>query len=173
MTKQRIFALFFAILFLLSSSSLVIALIVSKVESNDNSSSGNSSTSKTTSSNLAGTKLAGFTPTANITTLEISDIKVGSGSAVKPGDTVRVTYTGAVAATGIIFNSSGSQPVSLSLSSVIEGWAEGIPGMKVGGTRELLIPSNLAYGANPPSGSNIPPNAGLVFIVTLHSFSSS
>ncbi|HTB49185.1 MAG TPA: FKBP-type peptidyl-prolyl cis-trans isomerase, partial [Verrucomicrobiae bacterium] len=80
-----------------------------------------------------------------------------------------VDYTGAVASTGIIFQSSKDtgQPATLSLSQVIAGWSQGIPGMKVGGTRRLLIPAGLAYGSNPPSGSGIPANADLVFDVTL------
>ncbi|HSX32179.1 MAG TPA: FKBP-type peptidyl-prolyl cis-trans isomerase, partial [Candidatus Saccharimonadales bacterium] len=81
-----------------------------------------------------------------------------------------VDYTGAVAATGVIFQSSldSGQPVSFPLGNVIQGWQEGIPGMKVGGTRRLIIPAAKAYGASPPQGSNIPANADLVFDVTLH-----
>jgi FKBP-type peptidyl-prolyl cis-trans isomerase len=89
---------------------------------------------------------------------------------VKASDTITVDYTGAVAATGIIFQSSldSGQQATFALKQVIPGWTQGIPGMKVGGTRRLLIPANLAYGANPPSGSGIPANAALVFDVTVH-----
>jgi FKBP-type peptidyl-prolyl cis-trans isomerase len=75
-----------------------------------------------------------------------------------------------VASTGKIFQSSKDtgQPVPLSLSQVIAGWSQGIPGMKEGGTRRLLIPAALAYGAQPPQGSDIPANADLVFDVTVH-----
>jgi FKBP-type peptidyl-prolyl cis-trans isomerase len=58
------------------------------------------------------------------------------------------------------------------LNQVIPGWTEGIPGMKVGGKRRLLIPAAQAYGANPPSGSNIPANADLVFDITLYKIGS-
>ena len=119
---------------------------------------------------LAGTKLANFTPVASVPELHTTDTTVGTGAEVKAGDTVTVDYTGAIAATGVIFQSSkdSGQPVSFGLDQVIDGWKEGIPGMKVGGTRRVLIPAAKAYGANPPSGSGIPTNADLVFDVTLH-----
>lgn len=119
---------------------------------------------------LQGTQLANFTPIASVTQLEEEDTTPGTGATVQPGASVTVDYTGAVAATGTIFQSSKDtgQPVTLSLKQVIPGWTEGIPGMKVGGTRRLLIPAALAYGASPPSGSGIPPNAALVFDITLH-----
>ena len=122
---------------------------------------------------LQGTQLAGFTPTPSITELKTVDSAPGTGNTVKAGQTVTVDYTGAVAATGVVFQSSKDtgQPVSFPLSGVIAGWSQGIPGMKEGGTRRLLIPAALAYGANPPSGSGIPANADLVFDVTLHSIS--
>jgi FKBP-type peptidyl-prolyl cis-trans isomerase len=93
---------------------------------------------------------------------------------VKAGDTVTVDYTGAVAATGVIFQSSKDtgQPVSFSLDGVIKGWTDGLPGMKVGGTRRLIIPAGQAYGANPPAGSGIPANAPLVFDITLYKVGS-
>ena len=114
--------------------------------------------------------LSNFTPVAKVSTLEKIDTVVGTGAEVKAGDTVSVHYTGAVAATGAIFQSSkdfGTEPVTFPLSGVIKGWTDGIPGMKIGGTRRLVIPAAMAYGANPPSGSGIPANADLVFDVEL------
>ncbi|HUA13444.1 MAG TPA: FKBP-type peptidyl-prolyl cis-trans isomerase [Candidatus Sulfotelmatobacter sp.] len=170
--RERTFAAFGAILFLITSSALTIAAIVSNAQSSKSSSSGsNTSSSQNSSSSkkLAGTQLSNFTPTDSVPTLEAEDTTPGTGQTVKAGDTVTVEYTGAVASTGTIFQSSldTGQPVTLPLNQVIKGWQEGIPGMKVGGTRRLLIPANLAYGANPPSGSNIPANANLVFDVTV------
>jgi FKBP-type peptidyl-prolyl cis-trans isomerase len=182
--RDRAFAGFFAGLFLLTSSALTIGVIVTLVGQNKKPSDGASSTntSSTTNSNtntkasssmdkLQGTKLANFTPTASIGQLQEVDTTVGTGATVKAGQTVTVDYTGAVASTGVIFQSSKDtgQPVSFPLNQVIAGWSQGIPGMKVGGTRRLLIPAALAYGANPPAGSGIPANADLVFDVTLHS----
>lgn len=116
-----------------------------------------------------------FTPIDHIDKLQTIDTTVGTGEVVKPGDTVTVDYTGAVAATGVVFQSSldTGQPVTFSLSQVIKGWTDGIPGMKVCGTRRLLIPAAQAYGANPPAGSGIPANADLVFDVTLHAIGGS
>jgi FKBP-type peptidyl-prolyl cis-trans isomerase FkpA len=119
---------------------------------------------------LEGTQLQGFTPVQKVDSLQKIDTKEGTGEEVKPGATVTAHYTGAVAASGIIFQSSHdgkNQPIPFSLSSVIKGWTDGVPGMKVGGTRRLLIPADQAYGANPPAGSNIPPNADLVFDIEL------
>ena len=118
---------------------------------------------------LQGTKLSGFTPVSKIDKLQTIDQSAGSGQEAKASSTVTVHYTGAVASTGVIFQSSkdGGQPAEFALNQVIKGWTEGIPGMKVGGTRRLLIPAELAYGADPPQNSGIPANADLVFDVEL------
>lgn len=166
--RDRVVALVMAVLFFAFASSLTIAIIVEAVASHNKSNNSSTSTSSTSSSQAAGSALSGFTPTNNVPTLQSKDIKVGTGAVAQAGDTVTVDYTGAVASTGLIFQTTqGSQPVSLSLNQVIKGWQLGIPGMKVGGTRQLLIPADEAYGANPPSGSGIPANAPLVFNVTL------
>ncbi len=118
---------------------------------------------------LQGTKLANFTPVDSIPTLQTIDIKEGTGEVVRPGATVTAHYTGALAKDGVIFQSSHDtgEPIPFSLDGVIKGWTDGVPGMKVGGTRRLLIPAALAYGANPREGSGIPPNADLVFDIEL------
>ncbi len=114
--------------------------------------------------------LPNFKPVSNVSKLEKIDLVVGTGEEVKAGATVSVHYTGAVAATGEVFQSSkdfGTTPITFPLSGVIKGWTDGIPGMKVGGTRRLVIPAAQAYGATPPPGSGIPANADLVFDVEL------
>lgn len=110
-----------------------------------------------------------FEPVEKVENLQIIDLKEGEGEAVKPGDTITAHYTGAIAASGHVFQSSKDfgQAISFSLDQVIKGWTNGVPGMKVGGTRRLLIPADLAYGANPPYGSGIPANADLVFDIEL------
>ena len=176
--RERAFAAMGAALFLLTSSALTILVIWTLVQQH-NSSTASSKTSATTTptpsqsqstNKLQGKKLENYTPQSTIPTLQVTDVIPGTGVAVKATDKVTVDYTGAVAATGIVFQSSKDtgQPVSFGLNQVIAGWTQGIPGMQVGGTRRLLIPANLAYGANPPQGSGIPSNADLVFDVTLH-----
>jgi len=118
---------------------------------------------------IQGTQLENFTPVADVPQLQIIDTVVGTGAESKAGDTITAHYTGAVAATGVIFQSShdSGKPVQFGLNEVIAGWTEGVPGMKVGGKRRLLIPAEKAYGANPPGGSGIPANADLVFDIEL------
>lgn len=170
--RDRFIALFFAVLFLASSSVVGLAVILDNMNKDNNADTTQTSTTNKTGGNmLAGTQLEGFTPVSSIPQLQAIDTVPGSGAEVKASDTVTVDYTGAVAATGVIFQSSkdSGQPVSFPLNGVIAGWTQGVPGMKVGGTRRLMIPANLAYGATPPSGSGIPANADLVFDITLHS----
>ncbi|MBI1952329.1 FKBP-type peptidyl-prolyl cis-trans isomerase [Candidatus Saccharibacteria bacterium] len=120
------------------------------------------------SQKLKGTQLTNFTPVARVDSLQKIDLQIGNGAEAKANSIVTVQYTGAVAATGIIFESSfdSGQPVTFGLDQVIKGWTQGVPGMKVNGQRRLLIPASLAYGANSPS-PDIPANADLVFDITL------
>jgi FKBP-type peptidyl-prolyl cis-trans isomerase len=117
---------------------------------------------------LEGTKLANFTPVASVTALQSTDVVEGTGETVQPGATITAHYTGALCADGTIFQSSHDfgEAISFPLSGVIKGWTEGVPGMKVGGTRRLTIPAAMAYGAHSPS-PNIPPNSDLVFDIEL------
>ena len=98
------------------------------------------------------------------------DLIPGTGQMAQAGQTVTVNYVGILCKGGKEFDSSWqrNQPFTTALStgSVIPGWVQGIPGMKVGGRRELVIPSGLAYG-KAGSGSTIPPNSTLVFVVDL------
>lgn len=116
-----------------------------------------------------GTKLHNFEPrTDAVKELEIIDVEVGSGEEVKPGATITAHYTGALVKNGIIFQSSldFGDPISFGLDQVIAGWTHGVPGMKVGGTRRLVIPAEQAYGAASPA-PNIPANSDLVFDIDL------
>jgi len=112
-------------------------------------------------------------PTANAVTtasgLIYEDLQVGDGATAKTGDTVSVNYTGWLA-DGTKFDSSLDRgtPLEFTLGAgqVIPGWDEGVTGMNVNGTRLLVIPPELAYGAQ-GAGSTIPPNATLTFEVQL------
>ena len=100
--------------------------------------------------------------------LEKEDIVKGKGPAAKPGDTVIVNYVGVSFSTGEEFDASWDTgqpfPVELGSGSVIQGWEEGLVGIKKGGRRKLIIPPEMAYGAEgaPPS---IGPNETLVFVI--------
>lgn len=111
--------------------------------------------------------------------LQEIDVKVGCGAVAQSGQTVVVEYSGWVQSSGKLFDSSFEHQPSdcngtvaytcsfpISQGSVIQGWVEGIAGMKVGGTRRLIIPPALGYGAqgSPPT---IPGNATLIFDITL------
>lgn len=113
--------------------------------------------------------LADYTPVDSVSELIKEDTVAGTGDEVQPGATVTCHYTGAIAASGEVFQSSHDfgQAISFPLTGVIAGWTEGVPGMRVGGTRRLLIPAAMAYGANPPYGSGILANADLVFDIEL------
>lgn len=117
---------------------------------------------------LEGNKLAGFEPRASVTQLEIIDTVPGTGAEVQPGASITAHYTGALVADGTIFQSSKDmgKPITFGLNQVIAGWTQGVPGMKVGGTRRLIIPAAMAYGTRSPSPS-IPANADLVFDIEL------
>lgn len=117
---------------------------------------------------LEGTMLADFRPLQAVPELQIIEIREGTGDTVQPGATITAHYTGALCQDGTIFQSShdAGQPATFPLSGVIAGWSKGVPGMKVGGVRRLIIPAALAYGAHSPA-PNIPANADLVFDIEL------
>jgi len=128
---------------------------------------------------IPGTPTAGLpTPPAITTTpgaltngVKCIDLKVGIGAPAESGSTVNVQYTGWLAANGKEFDSSydhggKSFGVTIGQGQVIKGWEEGLIGIKAGGTRRLIIPAALAYGAQgaPP---RIPANAVLIFDITV------
>lgn len=123
--------------------------------------------------NVSQGKIENFTPTSDeITELKSTDIVVGTGEEVKEGATVTAHYTGAYVVNGEIFDTSTTkgQPIEFSLDGVIEGWTVGVPGMKVGGKRRLIIPGKLAYGEAPEGytpGSTQRPMGPLVFDIEI------
>ena len=97
--------------------------------------------------------------------MKVWDVKEGKGDAAKAGALVEVHYVGWTTA-GKKFDSSidRKKSISFSLDGVIKGWGEGVPGMKPGGVRRLIIPPELAYGKR-GAGDDIKPNATLVFVI--------
>ena len=105
--------------------------------------------------------------------LRFEDTVTGSGAEAERGNLVSVHYTGWLYTNGVAgakFDSSKDrgEPFQFSLGGgqVIRGWDEGVAGMKIGGTRHLVIPPELGYGAR-GAGGVIPPNATLLFEVEL------
>ena len=102
-----------------------------------------------------------------------TDLAVGTGAVAANGNLVTVAYTGWLHdssrpdSKGSQFDSSPSYSFRLGTGAVIAGWDMGVVGMRVGGQRRLVIPPELAYGNTSP-GAGIPPNATLLFDVTLN-----
>lgn len=126
----------------------------------------------TVTGSLCTNKPAALTGLTNegVTNLKIEDTKEGSGAQAITSNKVKMQYIGRTV-DGKEFDSSckeGRDPFEFTLGQgqVIPGWDSGIVGMKVGGQRRLIIPANLAYGANSPS-ADIPPNSALIFDVEL------
>lgn len=101
--------------------------------------------------------------------LESYDLLVGDGAEATEGATITFNYCGIGMQTRTLFDSSWTrgQPLTYGLDELIPGWGLGLPGMKVGGQRLLIIPGDLAYGPNPNPESGILPNETLVFVVEL------
>ena len=101
-----------------------------------------------------------------------SDTVIGTGAVAALGNQITVNYTlwlyssTAAGFKGTQIESGSAVTFTLASGSLIEGWVQGIPGMKVGGKRTLVIPGSLGYGAA-GFGTKIPPNAGLVFDIEL------
>jgi peptidylprolyl isomerase len=108
--------------------------------------------------------------TAPPTELVISDDTVGEGDEATPGSTVSVHYVGVSWSTGEQFDASWDrmEPFRFGLGAgqVIQGWDEGVAGMRIGGRRTLHIPPHMGYGAR-GAGGVIKPNETLIFVVDL------
>ncbi len=106
--------------------------------------------------------------------LEIIDDIVGDGPEAKAGDTVSVHYVGVAHSTGEQFDASWDRgqalQFKLGVGMVIQGWDEGVQGMKVGGRRTLRIPPHMAYGPSGVPGA-IAPNESLIFVCDLEGVS--
>jgi len=99
--------------------------------------------------------------------LVITDIRVGDGAEAQAGSTVNVHYLGVDFESGEEFDSSWNrgQSITFPLASLVKGWQEGIPGMRVGGRRQLVVPPQLAYG--PAGGGHRLSGRTLIFVIDL------
>jgi peptidylprolyl isomerase len=180
--RDRAFAISVAALFFVSAFGFSFWVIWQAV---DSSSSNNSAATATTAASCTDTPApttAALTPPATAyipktapKSLQITDLVKGKGAAAASGSCLIVKYYGTLATTGIVFdeNYTTKQGFEFQLGEgqVIPGWDQGLVGMKVGGTRRLVIPSALAYGTESPSAA-IPANSNLVFVVYLESIKS-
>ncbi len=174
--RDRVFVLVMAAAFLFTTIGTSVALIWSMINESKNKDTTaqqtqNAQSTQTNNPNaLKGKPMQDFTPVTSVDQLQATDLKAGDGEEVKAGANVTVDYTGAIASTGKVFESSldSGKKATFGLDQVIEGWKTGLVGMKVGGKRRLLIPAAQAYGAQSPS-ADIPANSDLVFDITLYS----
>lgn len=112
-----------------------------------------------------------YKPAGDVTKLETTDLQEGSGKVVKPGDCLTVKYYGTLASDGTKFEEDFTVgdgiKFQVGVGQIIPGWDQGLVGMKTGGIRRLVIPSDLAYGSQ--AQGPIPANSDLVFVVYLAS----
>ncbi len=108
---------------------------------------------------------------ASVTKSFISyDIVTGTGPAAKPGDKVTVQYVGRGALSKVTFDSSWDRGTPYSFvpkTLTFVAFRDGVPGMRVGGRRLVIVPGALGFGVKPPKGSGLQPNEGLVFVIDL------
>lgn len=166
--RDRIFAGFGAALFLITASGLTIFVIFA----GSNNSEDTAQPAQTCVENNSETPLPVpqvYKPTEPVSSLQKDDLTVGDGATAKDGDCLVVKYYGTLAKDGTKFDENFTSNLgfafTLGTGQVIPGWDQGLVGMKVGGTRRLVIPAALGYG-NQASGS-IPANSDLVFVVKL------
>lgn len=100
--------------------------------------------------------------------LVVQDLLLGDGDLCLPDSTVRVHYRGMLGdGTTIDATAAGAAPRVFPLPRLIRGWREGVPGMRVGGIRRLIVPAELAYGSAGHAGMSVPPDAELTYEIEL------
>lgn len=117
------------------------------------------------------TSPSGSLPATGTAPYSQTDLRVGTGAEMSAGQNMTVNYTGWLYSNTAADN-KGSQfdsgrLTNYPLNNLIAGWRQGIPGMRVGGLRRLVIPPELAYGSSTPDPTRLPPNATLLFEVEL------
>ncbi|MCU1351104.1 MAG: fkbP, SCI41 [Acidimicrobiales bacterium] len=171
--KKRRIVMAVAVVVLLGFMFIVSALGKDNKKNVASGDKGSTTTSTTAAASTTPTSAKPAVPAAGtepVTKLGIEDIKVGDGAVVKAGDTIVAHYLGATYKDGKEFQASWDSGSTFETvigeGKVIQGWDEGIPGMKVGGRRKLTIPAAMAYGATDPGDGS--PFGDLVFIVDVY-----
>ena len=168
--RERVFAWVGVVIVILSALALSGAVIIQQVIA-DRTASQTPPPLACTDSNTEPSYAAPepYIPAGQVSNLQITDVTNGTGQTAKAGDCLVVKYYGTLASDGTKFDenytSSTAFAFTLGQGEVIQGWDQGLVGMKVGGERRLVIPASLAYG-NQANG-NIPANSALVFYVKL------
>lgn len=171
-TRDRIIAGVGALFFLISASALTISVIFNMFKGDSKPQTPETSQvaceANKTEAVLAAPEV--YKAEADVTEFKSEDLKEGTGAVAKPGDCLVMKYYGTLAQDGTMFDENYTKPgafaFTLGKGEVIKGWDQGLVGIKEGGTRRLIIPSELGYGAQ-SSGDVIPANADLVFTVEL------
>ncbi len=169
--RERAFAWVGIVIFTVSALSLTAAVIIQQVLSSNTTTANTTANTSCTDSATEATIPAPspYIPKTAVTSLQTIDLTPGTGQAAQSGDCLIVKYYGSLASNGTEFdqdfNTTAGFAFTLGQGQVIKGWDEGLVGMKVGGTRLLVIPANLAYGSQ--ASSSIPANSSLVFFVKL------
>jgi FKBP-type peptidyl-prolyl cis-trans isomerase len=168
--RDRAFAWVGIVVFTVSALALTAAVIIQQVMSNSNSASTTAQTSCTDNAKEQTlTAPSAYVPKTAVTSLQSIDLTPGTGQTAQSGDCLIVKYYGTLASNGTEFDQDFTDAsgfaFTLGAGQVIKGWDQGLVGMKVGGTRILVIPPSLAYGSQ--ASGTIPANAALVFVVKL------
>lgn len=163
--RHRIFAGLGAVLFLVTASAFTIMVVIDMARGNDKVTQ---DTQQSRKEEILPTPEV-YKPTDDVTELQTTDLTPGSGEAAKVGDSLIMKYYGTLATDGTVFDQNFSTETAftfkLGAGEVIQGWDKGLEGMKVGGMRRLVVPSDQAYGES--GRGSIPANADLVFVVKL------
>src|SRR5690348_10409193 len=151
--RDRFFAGFGAILFLVTSSALTILVVWTVAHQKSTDSTAASNQSQQTACQDTNTEPTfaapiAYKPSGTVTSLQTTDITLGTGAAAKNGDCLVMKYYGTLASNGQLFDENFTKPTAFAFTlgqhQVISGWDEGLVGMKVGGERRLVIPASLA-----------------------------
>jgi peptidylprolyl isomerase len=172
--RERIFAGFGAVLFLGSACALTVYAIWQTGANSDSTNTANQTSQQPACSDTKTEPTVpvptAYLPTEPVNTLQITDLTTGTGATAKDGDCLVVKYYGTLAKTGVKFDEDFTDATgfafTLGKGQVIQGWDQGMVGMKVGGERRLVIPATMAYGSQSPTAA-IPANSDLVFVVKL------
>lgn len=169
--RDRIFALLGAVLFLVTSLGLSV-YVIWQMHQDNRAKQQQAKQQQCTISTVPAETLpapATYKQSQKVVTLQFQDLHVGSGAAAKAGDCLDVKYYATLASNGQEFDNNFAKPTALKFNlgagQVIPGWDQGLVGIKVGGTRRLVIPASLAYGSQAQGA--IPANSDLVFVVKL------